>query len=237
MDENINENMNVMKENDVLEQAKSNIDYAKEQINQIMEKQQENGTEKLADSNDLTDQFVGVPVESLICGPIIAAARGQQELTQVYIDTVMKLAYEGDGKDRKTNILSFEMERPVEKPDGTIEKKSYTINAPLISLVPIPAFTMDELTVDFNMEVKETGLTQDQTKSDVESTVAFKSVFGLSASITGSVTSDSLHKRETDNSATLTIHARAVQQPPSEGMEKLTSLLSQMMEPMSSQSK
>lgn len=29
MDENINENMNVMKENDVLEQAKSNIDYAK----------------------------------------------------------------------------------------------------------------------------------------------------------------------------------------------------------------
>lgn len=41
-------------------------------------------------------QFAGLPIESLICGPILAAARGQQELTALYIDGVKKLAYEDE---------------------------------------------------------------------------------------------------------------------------------------------
>ena len=110
--------------------------------------------------------------------------------------------------------------------------QSCTIHAPLLSLVPLPAFTMDELTVDFNMEVKDMEMSDDKTHEDVSSTVKYNSWFGLDASITGNVTSDSEHKRQTDSSATYTIHARAVQQQPSEGMAKLTSLFAQAMEPI-----
>ena len=42
---------------------------------------EKNGNTEIADTNDgsVVDQFVGVPIESLICGPIVAAAKGQQE--------------------------------------------------------------------------------------------------------------------------------------------------------------
>lgn len=179
---------------------------------------------------DPADQFAGLPIESLICKPIIAAAQGQQELTAVYIDGIKKLAYTQDGS--KTNTLDFNYERPVVKADGSMGSQSCTIHAPLLSLVPLPAFTMDELTVDFNMEVKDMEMSDDKTHEDVSSTVKYNSWFGLDASITGNVTSDSEHKRQTDSSATYTIHARAVQQQPSEGMAKLTSLFAQAMEPI-----
>ena len=44
-----------------------------------------NGNTDVAATNDgsVVEQFVGVPIESLICGPIVAAAKGQQELTAV----------------------------------------------------------------------------------------------------------------------------------------------------------
>lgn len=176
-------------------------------------------------------QFAGLPIESLICKPIVAAAQGQQELTAVYIDGIKKLAYQ-DGDASKTNTLDFEYERPVIKQDGTMGSETCTVKAPLLSLVPLPAFTMDELTVDFNMEVKSMEMSEDKTHADVSTTVSYNSWFGLDASITGNVSSDSDHKRQTDSTATYTIHARAIQQPPSEGMAKLTSLFAQAMEPI-----
>ncbi|MDE6516782.1 MAG: hypothetical protein K2L18_02900, partial [Acetatifactor sp.] len=38
----------------------------------------------LGEGNGVADSFSSLPIDSLICGPIVAAARGQQELTQVY---------------------------------------------------------------------------------------------------------------------------------------------------------
>ncbi len=176
-------------------------------------------------------QFAGLPIESLICGPIIAAAKGQQELTAVYIDGIKKLAYAGDDAS-KTNTLDFTYTRPVIKPDKTMGTQTCTLSAPLLSLVPVPAFTMDELVVDFNMEVKSTELQDDKTHSEVQTNLSYNSWFGLDASITGTVSSDQEHKRQTDSSASYKIHARAVQQPPSEGMAKLTALFAQAMEPI-----
>lgn len=181
-------------------------------------------------------QFAGLPIESLICGPILAAARGQQELTALYIDGVKKLAYE-DESAKKTNQIEFQYERPIIGADKKVTVQKCKVEAPLISLVPVPAFTMDELTVDFDMEVKSTELQDDKSHKDASSTVKYNSWFGLDASITGNISSDSEHKRQTDSSATYKIHARAVQQPPSEGRAKLTSLMAQAMEPITVENK
>ncbi len=190
-----------------------------------------NGNTDVAATNDgsVVEQFVGVPIESLICGPIVAAAKGQQELTAVYIDGIKKLAYDKDGN---TNKLHFEYDRPIVNADKSVGTKTFQLDAPLISLVPVPAFTMDELTVDFEMEVKDTQMQDDKTHEDASTTVSYNSWFGLDVSITGNISSDSERKRQTDSSASYKIHARAVQQPPSEGMAKLTSLFAQAMEPL-----
>lgn len=110
---------------------------------------------------DVGEQFAGLPIESLTCKPLVAAAQGQQELMAVYMDGIKKLAYQ-DGDESKTNVLDFDYERPVIKPDGSMGSESCTVKAPLLSLVPVPAFTMDERTVDFDMEVKSMEMSEDK---------------------------------------------------------------------------
>lgn len=197
----------------------------------------ENGIENEGGTVEVK-QFAGLPIESLICAPILAAAKGQQELTAVYIDGIKKLAYTtNQGGTEVTNTLDFTYTRPVLKLDKTVGEQTCTLKAPLLSLVPLPAFTMDELVVNFNMEVKASEMKDDKTHADVSTNVSYNSWFGLDTSITGTVSSDSEHKRQTDSSATYSIHARAVQQPPSEGMAKLTALFAQAMEPILGETK
>ncbi len=224
----------------IAEQAAANIELARNQVvSQASEatEQQPLGAEGATNEN-VADSFAGLPIESLICAPILAAAKGQQELTAVYLDGIMKLAYKDgeaarpDENPKETNAIQLTVQRPVIKEDGTVTTQDVTINAPLLSLVPLPAFTMDELTVDFEMEVKQSDIKEDKSKSEVSSNLSYKSWFGLNANITGNISSESTHKRESDSTATYKIHARAVQQEPSEGMAKLTSLFAQMMEPI-----
>ena len=215
-----------------LMQEKSNAPVQTEQKVSVQENAKNDIT--LGDPpSTVAKSFDSLPIENLICAPIIAAAKGQQELTSVYIDTLMRLAYKEDS-DQETNILKFNMQRPVDDGQGHITMTDVEIQAPLLSLVPVPAFTMDEISVDFSMEVK--ACEAEENKSHAESTAqaGYKPGFGFSANITGSVSSDSMHKRQTDSSATYNIRARAVQQQPSEGMAKLTSLFAQMMEPIKS---
>lgn len=233
---------------EIVDQALTNIGQAaalsdagiQEETTETGEGKLKEGDTPKKDGTDVASSFAGLPIESLIGGPFLAAAKVQQQLAATYVDTVMKLAYkETETEDKKkaqeTNILSFEVPRPVineKNGETSVTVENMQINAPLLALVQIPSFQMDEVTVDFDMEVKTSDMKSDETKADVSSTVNFKSWFGLNASITGNVSSDSVHKRESDSSATYKIHARAIQQPPSEGMAKLTSLLTQAMEPL-----
>ena len=182
-----------------------------EQTNTTETKKEEQKTESTNTTTvppDNTGDPVGsLPMESLIAAPLIAADQGQQELTSVYLDNLMKLAYTSNSTE--TQNLDFKYQFPVINPDGTVNQtEGATISAPLLTLVPVPAFTMDELNINFDMEVKN-------------------------ASITGSISSNTKHKRQTDSSAAKDIHARATQEPPSEGLAKLTSLLAQTKEPTS----
>lgn len=86
------------------------------------------------DSSDVAQISDGLPIESLISKPIIAVAKGQQELTSVYNDTLMHL------------LLTDKID------EGTKEKHAEIPN--LYIDCPLPAFTMDELKIDFNMEAK-----------------------------------------------------------------------------------
>lgn len=195
--------------------------------------------DKPPESNSINNSFIGLPIETLIGSPFIAAAKAQQDLSDTYVEGVWKLAYGTQEKDtvekNKPNIntLNLSFDRPViSEQDGTVSTQKFSVNAPILSLVPVPAFTMDEVVVDFEMEVKNSETSSKKSHQELNSNVNYKSVFGLGASITGSVTADSEHKRETDTSATYKIHARAVQHPPAAGMNKLTDLLTHAMEPI-----
>lgn len=61
--------------------------------------------------------FSGVPIETLLTGPLTAVAKGIEELKEL--------------------------------------EESEGLKEPLLSLVPIPTFQMDDVSVDFTTKVKE----------------------------------------------------------------------------------
>lgn len=184
-------------------------------------------------SNDITQAFAGLPLGLLVCQPILEVAKGQLALCQVYINELFQIAYvDPDDPSKGTRTVSFTFDRlMIDKVTGKESIKTMTLNAPLISLVPMPAFTMDEATVDFNMEVKESTVDTSSSSSSVSTASSFN-FWGCSASISGNVAANDSHTRNTDNSAKYAIHARAVQQAPAEGMAKLTALFATSIEPI-----
>lgn len=84
-----------------------------------------------------------LPIEDLISRPIIAAAKGQQELTSVYIDNLMRLAY-SDENDEETKLPKTNVQHLDTNNDGSDTMENCTIEAPIISLVPTPAFISDD---------------------------------------------------------------------------------------------
>lgn len=179
---------------------------------------------------DVMKSMVGLPLGMLISQPIIEVAKGQAELCRVYLDTLFELAFV-DGKGGQARVITFTLQRPVVDEDGNTNLVECEIQAPLLSLVPVPSFTMDEATVRFNMEVKSQEVSKEELSEETSATGSF-SAWGFKASISGKVSSSRENTRSTDQSAKYELFARAVQQQPAEGMAKLTSIFASVIEPI-----
>ena len=184
-------------------------------------------------ADEVSKSFETLPIEQLICAPILAVAQGQSQLCRVYLDYLYELAFEkdGDGKSDKTRVIKFNLNRTIIPPEGDVKVQPITVEAPLLSLVPVPSFTMDETTVRFTMEVKEVSTSKITSASDVSASSSF-SFWGFKANVSGKVTTSSENTRSSDHSAKYEIYARAVQQQPTEGMAKLTQLFASVIEPI-----
>lgn len=194
-----------------------------------------------AGNNSLLKDFTGIPMGLLISQPIIEVAKGQAELCNVYLDHLFRLAFQpkveqqgGNNNNEKkyeAKVIKFTINRTVMDESGNSKKVPMEVEAPLLSLVPVPAFTMEEASVNFTMEVKDSILHK---TSDTE-TGGFKTTYGswgMSFEMTGNVTTTRENTRQTDKSAKYDISARASQQPPAEGMAKLTTLFASIVEPI-----
>ena len=185
----------------------------------------------------ITQNFTGLPLGLLVSQPIIEVAKGQVELCNVYLDQLFKLAFNStpnsETKDAlETRVVKFKLNKMVvDANSGETKMAAVQVEAPLLALVPIPAFTMEEATVNFTMEVKDVVAE----KTNESSQTGFQSGFsawGFSASVSGSVTTNRENTRQTDKTAKYDIYARASQQPPAEGMAKLSSIFASVIEPI-----
>lgn len=184
--------------------------------------------------------FTNLPIGQLICTPFIEIAEGQMALCEVYVKTLFQLAFEDSGSAKfgsdaeanKTRTLKFTYKRPViDEVTGAMSTPEFEINAPLLALVPIPAFTMSDATVTFDMEVNIATSENSSTTEELDANVNF-SFWGIKGNISGKVSHNDTSSFSKSQKATYTINARAIQQPAAEGMSKLTALLAETMEPI-----
>ena len=164
----------------------------------------------------ITDDFTGLPIGLLICQPIIEVAKGQAELCNVYLDQLFRLAFKTMPdltKDEavEARTIKFKLNRTVvDAASGATKPVTVEVEAPLLALVPIPAFTMEEATVNFTMEVKDS--TADKITDASEGTMAASlSIWGFSSTISGKVTTS----RETRARATSRPSTTSTPAPPS----------------------
>ena len=205
----------------------------------------------MATQDTTVKAFVGLPIEDLICAPIIGAAKGQRALANETLSFVNDLAFlpkDNDDGSKNANIIDVSLDRLTNSSTtGEMAHVNQKIQMPMISLVNIPNFAMDTMEVDFVMSVGQTSSSTDTSDKSTDTTTK-GSVSGgaswgwghvkasASHSVTGHVASSKSNTRATDFSAKYEVHATAKQLPPTEGMAKFTQIMASVIEPISTSS-
>ncbi|MCH3917631.1 MAG: DUF2589 domain-containing protein [Spirochaetia bacterium] len=149
----------------------------------------------------IRNAIADVPIEQLIAAPFKAAIEAQRQLAQSTVDFISSVGMEKG----KTKTISFGLTSPE-------NGESMEIKAPVLALVPLPELAIEEMNIDFQMEVTATDKVEQE---DREEQVA----------VSGKVTSSATGTRETNQSAKYQIHVKAKKQEPPEGLSRILDLL------------
>lgn len=102
--------------------------------------------------------------------------------------------------------------------------------------MPLPTLLIDDVQVDFQMEVTTTETSKETSDSEVSTNVNSSFKFGCfakgSVSVNGKVSSSRENTRSTNQTAKYQVHVSARQQAPTEGLSKLMDIMASCVEPV-----
>lgn len=179
--------------------------------------------------NAMAQKFTGLPMRELIASPLVAVCEAQTMLASSSFDFMNKIGFDSSGK---TRLLTFDLQRPVKQADGTIGNNQITVNAPLLGPVTTPNLLIEDVHIDFQMEVTMSETVKENTAAEASTTASYKGWFGVSAEVQGKVSSTRESTRSTNQTAKYQVSVNARQQQPSEGMSKLMDLFASCVEPI-----
>lgn len=204
-------------------------EMATEVINTAMAETKDNASSVKPLKDGIADNFRGLPMRELIAAPLISAAEAQQELASTAWDFYQRIAFDGNDNSKKTRVLEFTVERPIEQ-NGGIKMMPQKVQAPFIGLVPIPSLLIDHVDIDFQMEVTSTQVTKTNTTAEVSTNIS--SGWFVKADISGKVSTSRENTRTTNQTAKYQIHVSASQQQQTEGLSKLMDIMASCIEPV-----
>lgn len=176
--------------------------------------------------------FAGLPIAELIAAPLTAACDSQKRLAQSAFEFMTEIGY-SDAASQTPRLLEFNLQRPVE---GAIEPQNIKVQAPFLGLVPLPSLLIDDVQIDFQMEVTTTETSKDTSSSEVSTSANSSFKFGCfasgSVSVNGKVSSSRENTRSTNQTAKYQVHVSARQQEPTEGLSKLMDIMAACVEPV-----
>jgi hypothetical protein len=159
-------------------------------------------------------EFQALPLEFVLVAPLTGVVKAQAIVAQNI------LAFVESFKDKTVNFKA-----EFENAGGN--KQKVEVNAPLLSVVPVPHLRIDSLTVSFKYEISQ--VVAD--KKDLEmgmslegGTTGIAAKF-FNASLKGSVSSKSSSESTTNRSGSLEVTLHASEAPIPEGLQRILSLL------------
>ncbi|ESP90859.1 DUF2589 domain-containing protein [Pseudoalteromonas luteoviolacea] len=132
----------------------------------------------------MAQQFSGLPMKSLIGGPLKAATDANGMMARTQTQFMLSTCFENGGggggnppasgsNSKLTPIMvEFALSRPVIKADGTDGKDAtITLKLPLLTLIPLNSLAVDDVKIHFEMEVSSS-TSKDNEKSSEQETAA-----------------------------------------------------------------
>lgn len=197
----------------------------------------------------MAQQFSGLPMDSLIGGPLQAAASAQQGLamsqTQYILNTGFTQKKDANGAISYSPItaaIEMSQSQPVIASDGSVSTAPSTLSVdfPLITMVPIPSLAVTSVDISFDMEVKSsyTHETDAESSSHTQDQGSFDAKAGwgcFSVEVKGSVSHDNSQSNsdkqsyQKSNDAKYHVEVKAEQQPIPEGIKMILDMFSKNM--------
>lgn len=184
-------------------------------------------------ADNVSNNFKGLPIAELIAAPLTAACDSQKKLAQSAFEFMTEIGYEGEAKEKKARLLTFNLQRPVE---GSDQPMNIQVQAPFLGLVPLPSLLVDDVQIDFQMEVTTTEMSKETSNNEASVNASSNFKFGRfvsgSVSVNGKVSSSRENTRSTNQTAKYQVHVSARQQQPTEGLSKLMDIMASCIEPL-----
>ena len=205
----------------------------------------------------MAQQFSGLPMGSLIGGPLNAAAQANAAMattqTKFMLDTCFKATTQGSGATATTSyepiMINMSLTRPVISAPAdaggapSITSATTTFNLPLLTIIPLNSLGVDSADVSFEMEVKSS-FSEDASQTqqtEVKAAASFEAKIGygpFSATVKGSASYDhkdsSTHSThyQKSNSAKYTVNVHAGQLPLPKGVNVIIEAFTQAIQPI-----
>ena len=181
-------------------------------------------------NGNVANKFAGIPIAELVAAPLVAVSDSQKKLAQSAYEFMTEIGFDENGK---TRMLNFNLQRPVE---GSSTPQDIKVQAPFLGLVPLPNLLIDDVNVDFQMEVTATETTTERSASEGSMDANAKFKFGCfgsgSVNVSGKVSSSRENTRMTNQTAKYQVHISARQQRQTEGLSKLMDIMASCVEPL-----
>lgn len=196
----------------------------------------------MAELINMSDQFKGLPMDSLIGGPLTAACDAQIKLANATAEFIKVVGFEPDASDPKklgnTRTALFKFKRPVELPEDKIPllpgdarkigEEEVELEVPLLAIVKVPNLSITSMDVTFDMEVKSsfssTSKLAAEASMSAEAGIGY-GVFSAKVHIQGSISAHKENTRSSDNSAKYHVEVHAEDSGMPEGLARVMDIL------------
>ncbi|KNC65135.1 MULTISPECIES: DUF2589 domain-containing protein [Pseudoalteromonas] len=125
----------------------------------------------------MAQQFSGLPMKSLIGGPLKAATDANGMMARTQTQFMLSTCFDkstggaqGSSSQLKPIMVEFTLSRPVIKGTATSEA-NITLKLPLLTLIPLNSLAVDDVKVHFEMEVSSS-MSKDNEKQSEQETAA-----------------------------------------------------------------
>ena len=117
---------------------------------------EDNKQDPRLDKDNVSSKLVGESIGDLVGAPLDAVCDSQKRLAQSAFEFMQEIGFNEEGK---TRMVEFNLQRPIE---GSTTPQDITVQAPFIGLVPLPNLLIDDVQVDFQMEVTATEVSREK---------------------------------------------------------------------------